>query len=85
MILRKQLKSFDLDSNLTMHKHWTCDYVFRTQSILFMEGLSYRDKEPFLYISFSTSSNRVRTHVLVAPWGTKMLTKTRDVLSLAPT
>ena len=37
------------------------------------------------YISFGTSSNRVRTLVLVAPWGTKMLTETRDVLSLAPT
>ena len=36
------------------------------------------------YISFGTSFNRVRTHVLVAPRGTKMLTETRDVLSLAP-
>ena len=35
-------------------------------------------------ISFGTSSNRVRTYVLVAPRGTKMLTETRDVLSLAP-
>ena len=35
------------------------------------------------YISFGTSSNRVRTHVLVAPRGTKMLTETRDVLALA--
>ena len=36
------------------------------------------------YISFGISSNRVRTHVLGAPRGTKMLTETRDVLSLAP-
>ena len=35
------------------------------------------------YISFGTSSTRVRTHVVVAPKGTKMLTETRDVLSLA--
>ena len=36
------------------------------------------------YISFGTSSTRVRTHVVVAPTGTKMLTETMDVLSLAP-
>ena len=36
------------------------------------------------YISFGTSSNRVRTYVLVAPRGTKMLTETRNVLLLAP-
>ena len=35
-------------------------------------------------ISFGASSNRVRTYVLVAPRGTKMLTETRNVLSLAP-
>jgi len=36
------------------------------------------------YISFGTSSTRVWTHVVVAPTGTKMLTETMDVLSLAP-
>ena len=35
-------------------------------------------------MSFGTSSNRAQTHVLVAPRGTKILTETRNVLSLAP-
>ena len=39
----------------------------------------------YSYMSFGTSSNTVQTHVSVAPKGTKMLTETRDVLSLAPT
>jgi hypothetical protein len=82
MVLREQTSTVDLDTNLTMHKYWSCGCSCEAQNILHKkEEQSYEDKGPFLTILCILSQTGSEQILLAVPRCLMMLTKTRDMLS----
>ena len=84
MVLRKQLKSFDLDTNLMMHKHWTCGLFSQgTRHYSTCKAFLQRQGTVFEY-SLALGPIEPGTNLFVVPRGTMMLIETRHMLSLVP-